>query len=338
MVGILHRNRPSHHLLQPGRELSWLALFITVFVSCGCQRSNQKIIAVVPKGQAHVFWQMVQAGARAAGEKFGVKILWNGPASEIEISKQINIIEDFINRRVDGLVIAPSDEKALVPVIESASRRGIPVTIFDSGAQTEAYVSFVATDNYEGGVQAAHRMSKVMNGKGNVAIVGVMPGSASTTQRENGFKDTLAKEYPRLKIVAFQYGMSDRAKSLAVTEDILTANPNLNGIFAPSEASSIGVVQAVKIRGLSGKVKIVGFDASASLMADVQEGHIDSLVVQNPFAMGFEGVKTLCEKLRGQTPQRRVDTGVTLVTQENLSNPEIQQLINPSLEKYLSAQ
>src|SRR5438093_4647180 len=172
-------------------------------------------------------------------------------------------------------------------------------------------------------------MDEMLGNNGKVAIVGVMPGSSSTTQRENGFKETIAKEYPQIKIVAFQYGMSDRAKSLAVTEDILTANPDLKGIFGPNESSSIGVAQAVKGRGLSGRVKIVGFDSSPSLMGDLQEGIIDSLVIQNPFAMGFEGVRTLCEKFEGTTPQRRVDTGVTLVTKENLSESQIQQLINP---------
>jgi ribose transport system substrate-binding protein len=314
-----------------------LLLFLLLWLTA-CHRSKQKVIAVVPKGQGHIFWQTVHAGANAAGEKFGVKVLWNGPASEIEISKQINILEDFINRRVDGIVVAPSDQKALVPVIESAVRKGIPVTIFDSGAETESYVSFVSTDNYLGGVKAAHRMAEILNKKGNVAIVGVMPGSASTTQRENGFKETLAKDYPQLKIVAFQYGMSDRARSLAVSEDILTANPNLDGIFGPNESSSIGAAQAVKGRSLTGKVKIVGFDSSPSLTVDLQEGVIDSLIVQNPFAMGFDGVKTICEKLDGKNPQRRIDTGVTVVTKSSLSDPKIQELIKPSLEKYLGSQ
>ncbi len=315
----------------PGKSLWLLLLLVLPLISC--QRNKEKVIAVVPKGQAHIFWQTVRAGANAAGKKFGVNILWNGPASEIEISKQINIVEDFISRRVDGIVVAPSDQKALVPVIESAARRGIPVTIFDSGAQTDSYVSFVSTDNYLGGAKAAHRMAEILNKKGSVAVVGVMPGSASTTQRENGFRETLAKEYPDLKIVAFQYGMSDRAKSLAVAEDILTANPNLNGFFGPNESSSVGAAQAVKARGLTGKVKVIGFDSSPSLTADLQEGIIDSLIVQNPFAMGFEGVRTLCEKLEGKNPERRIDTGVTVVTKNSLSDPKIQQLINPNLEK-----
>jgi ribose transport system substrate-binding protein len=314
--------------------LAFTLFICLILVTVSCNRNKQKVVAVIPKGQGHIFWQTVQAGAVAAGTKFGVSILWNGPASEIEVSKQINIIEDFVNRRVDGIVVAPSDAKALVPVIENASNRGIPVTIIDSGAQTESYISFVSTDNYQGGVTAAHRMAQILNKAGNVAIVGVMPGSASTTQREEGFKNTLAKEYSNLKIVAFQYGMSDRAKSLAVTEDILTAHPGLSGIFGPNESSTLGASRAVKMRGLAGKVRIVGFDSSPSLTNDLMEGVIDSLVVQNPFAMGFEGVRTICEKLNGRTPARRLDTGVTLVTKENLLDPKIQELLNPKLKTY----
>jgi ribose transport system substrate-binding protein len=316
-------NRPNHTLLLSHlmRGSALLCIFGSMILLGSCNRTKQRVVAVVPKGHGSIFWETVHAGAQAAGTRFGVSILWNGPAAETEVSKQINIVEDFINRHVDGIVVAPTDSKALVPVIESASAHGIPVTIFDSGAQTENYISFVSTDNYQGGVTAAHRMALILKQTGNVAIVGVLPGSASTTQREEGFKDTLVKQYPNLKVVAFQYGMSDRARSLAVTEDILTANPN--------ESSTLGASQAVKMRGLVNKVKIVGFDSSPSLTTDIEEGAIDSLVVQNPFAMGFEGVKTICEKLDGKTPPRRLDTGVTLVTKENLSDPNIQQLLHP---------
>jgi ribose transport system substrate-binding protein len=328
------RPNPTSLLGRLMRGSTLLCLFGSMILLGSCSRTNQRVIAVVPKGHGSIFWETVHAGAQAAGTQFGVSILWNGPASETEVSKQINIVEDFINRHVDGIVVAPTDSKALVPVIERASAHGIPVTIFDSGAQTENYISFVSTDNYQGGVTAAHRMALILKQTGNVAIVGVLPGSASTTQREEGFKATLAKQYPNLKVVAFQYGMSDRARSLAVTEDILTANPALDGIFGPNESSTLGASQAVKMRGLAHKVKIVGFDSSPSLTNDIEEGVIDSLVVQNPFAMGFEGVKTICEKLDGKTPPRRLDTGVTLVTKENLSDPKIQQLLHPESKNY----
>jgi ribose transport system substrate-binding protein len=220
----------------------------------------------------------------------------------------------------------------LVGVIEKAKREKIPLTIFDSAANTESYVSFVATDNYAGGQMAARRMGELLKGKGKVAVIALTPGSASTTERERGFQETVAASFPGLKIAAMQYGMSDRARSLAVTEDILSAHPDLDAIFASNESSTVGAAQALKSRGLAGKVKLVGFDSSTNLVEDLKSGVIDSLVVQNPYRMGYEGVKTIVDYLAGRVPQKRIDSGALLVTRENLQKPEVQKLLNPELK------
>lgn len=310
-------------------------LSMSLGLAVQCRTKGKSTIAVVPKGQAHLFFQTVHAGANAAGEEFGLEILWNGPAVETEFARQISIVEDFISRRVDGIALAPSHGKSLVPIVEKAVRENIPVVIFDSGIETEQYVSYVSTDNYKGGVLAARRMGEILEGHGKIAILGVIPGSVSTAERENGFKETIAKDFPGVQIVAFQYGMGEQAKSLSVAEDILTANPELNAIFAANESSSVGTVQAVKLAGRVGKVKIVGFDSSPTLIDDLRAGAIDGLVLQNPFKMGYEAVRQLHLKLSGQAPERRVDTGATLVTRANLESKEIQDLINPPLERYL---
>lgn len=297
-----------------------------------CQRKSQKVIAVVPKGQALVFWQAVHAGALAAGKEFGADIQWNGPAAETDYTRQIEIVESFIARRVDGIALAPTERVALVSVIERANREGIPVTIFDSGANTENYVSFVATDNYAGGQMAARRLAQLLGGQGKVAVIAVTPGSASTSERERGFKDILEKQFPGIHIVALQYGMADRARSLAVTEDILTAHPDLGGIFASNESSAVGAAQALKSRNLGGKVRLVGFDSSPNLIDDLRGGTIDSLVIQNPYRMGYEAVKTLVNYLQKKTPAKRIDSGATLVTRDNMDTPEVQKLLNPPLK------
>lgn len=300
-----------------------------------CRQRQRPLIAVIPKGQAHIFWQTVHAGAAAAAKEAGVDIDWNGPATESDFSRQIAITDDFINRHVDGILLAPTDQEALVPAIRRAKQAGIPLTIFDSGAHTEEYVSFVSTDNYGGGVMSARRLAEILNRRGNVAMIAVIPGGASTLAREQGFKDTLQKEFPDLKLVAWQYGMSDRARSLAVTEDILTANPNLDGIFASNESSTIGAVQAAKERGLSGKIKIVGFDTSPSLVDDLRNGVIDSLVIQDPFEIGYQGLRTLLDFRAGRTPPKRIDLPPVLVTRANLDDPKIQKLLNPDIARYL---
>jgi len=297
-------------------------------VSCNRNKSNgKKVIAVIPKGVSHFFWQSVHAGAEAAAKETNVEVIWNGPARETDYTGQINIVEDAINRRVDGLVLAPSHRDSLVPVVERAQKEGIPLTIFDSGIGTEQYVSYVATDNHQGGVQGAERLAEKLGGKGKVAVLGVKAGSVSTDEREQGFQETIKQKYPGIEIVAFQYGEADRAMSLDRASDILTAHTDLNGFFASNESSTVGVVQALKQKGLTGKVVLVGFDSSPNLIEDLKAGAIDSLVLQNPYKMGYEAVKTIVAKLNGQTPPRKIDTGVKLLTKDNLDTPEMQQLL-----------
>ncbi len=321
------------------RSLRLILVAVSIMLMMGCfgkKKGGEKVIAVVPKSQAHIFWQTVHAGAIAAGEDFAVKILWKAPTTETDYAEQVRIVEDFITQRVDGIVLAPTDRKAFVPYIDRAAKEGIPLTIFDSGADTERYVSFVATDNYQGGVMAAERMAEILGGKGKLVVIKVVPGSASTTARENGFQDTIKKKYSQqMVIVDSRYGMSDRARSLAVAEDLLTAYPDLDGIFAANEPGAVGALEAVKARGLAGKVKIVGFDSSPSLVEGVRDGTIDSLVVQDPFNIGYQAVKTIADKLSGKTPPKRVPTKATLITRANIDEKDIHRLLNPDIEKYL---
>jgi ribose transport system substrate-binding protein len=293
----------------------------------GANNNSQKVIAVIPKGVSHSFWQTVKAGAEAAGKDLNVKIDWKGPAQETDISGQINIVEDAINRNVDGIVLAPSHGDSLVPMVDRAQRSGIPVTIFDSGISTQNYLSYVSTDNREGGVVAAKRMGEKLGGKGKIAILGVKKGSVSTDERESGFESFIKEHFPGIEIVQTLYGEANAAKSLAVAEDILTAHPDLTGLFASNESSTVGAVRAIRQRNLQGKVVLVGFDSTPDLVNNVRDGAIDSLVLQNPFKMGYEGVKTIVDKINNKTPERRIDTGVKLLTRDNLDTPEIQQLI-----------
>jgi ribose transport system substrate-binding protein len=309
-------------------------LFVLPFAA-SCQRKESLVIAVVPKSQALIFWQTVHAGAVAAGREYGVEIRWNGPASEIDFTRQINIVDDFVNQRVSGIVLAPTHGDSLVPIVERAAQEKIPVTIIDSGINTDKYLSYVSTDNYKGGALAAERMGEILPAGGEIAMIGTIPGSVSTTERENGFRDAVGSKFPLLKIVVFQYGMADRARSLAVAEDILTAHPDLAGIFCSNESGTVGAVQGAKSKGVVGKVKIVGFDISRPLLEDMRAGDIDSLVLQNPFRMGYLGVKTIVERLHGTTPPKRIDTRATVVTAANINEPAIQELVNPPIDKYL---
>jgi ribose transport system substrate-binding protein len=317
------------------RLLTLLCVFAVTLMPA-CRKREKPLYGVIPKGQAHIFWQTVHAGAAAAAEEARVDIAWNGPAMETDLTRQISIVDDFINRHVDGIELAPEDREALVPSIRRAKKAGIPLTVIDSGADTDEYVSFIATDNYGGGALAARRLATLLNQRGDVAVIAVLPGAASTLAREQGFKDTIEKEFPGVKIVALQYGMSDRARSLAVTEDILAGHPTLSGIFASNESSTIGADQAIKARGLSGKVRLVGFDSSPSLIDDLRGGTIDALVLQDPFQIGYQGLKALVDYRAGHAPSKRLDLPPVLVTRENVEDSKIQGLINPNIDRYLN--
>jgi ribose transport system substrate-binding protein len=307
-------------------------LFLSVFLLASCNQQKKRLIGVVPKATSHVFWVAVEKGAKAAAKEFQVDIEWNGAPSETEYARQIQIVDSMINRKVDGLAVAATERRALVASVDRAMKQGIPVTIFDSGIEGENYTSYVATNNYEGGQLGARAMAKLIGGKGEVGLILHAPGSASTMDRERGFTDVIEKEFPEIKIVATQYGMADRSKARAGAENILTAHPNLSGFFGSSEPSTTGASLAVKARGLAGKVKVVAFDASDNLVEDMKAGAIQAMVVQDPFQMGYQTVKTLIDKLDGKTPPKRIDLSAKVIFADEVSKPENQRLLSPELK------
>jgi len=312
---------------------TYATLLILLLLVPACNRQTKKRIAVIPKGSAHLFWQSVHAGAVAAAREGGVDIVWNGPASETDYNGQLQIVENMIAQRVDAICLAPIDRTAMVGVVDRAARENIPVVIFDSGVDTQNFVSQVATDNYRAGQMAAWRMGKILDGKGKVAIVAVQPGAASTMLREQGFEEAVKKDFPGIQIADKRYGMADFAKSLAVTENILTAHPDLDALFASNESSTVGAAQALKSR--NSKVKLVGFDWSPALLDELKSGLIDSLVAQDPFRMGYQSVTAALDKLKGGTPRKIDNMPPRVVTRDNLNNPDVQKQLHPDLDRYL---
>lgn len=294
-----------------------------------CQHRTRKLIGVVPKATSHLFFVAIHAGVDAAARDFGVDILWNGPREETEYSRQIEIVDSMIARHVDALAISATDHSALVAPVRRAMQAGIPVTVFDSGLDLTGYVTFVATDNYGAGVTAARKLAGLVGGHGRVAELMHKPGGMSTGDRERGFEKTMEAEFPRIDIVARQYGMADRAKSRDAAENILTAHPDLDGMFASAEANSIGAVQAIEARGFSGKIKLVTFDSSEEHIAGLRDGTIDVMLVQDPYKIGYEAVRSLALKLRGETPEARMDLPVHVITKADLDHPDVQALLFP---------
>jgi ribose transport system substrate-binding protein len=325
------------------RRVGFIVAMALIASGCGQSPPNStagktlKRIAVIPKGTTHEFWKSIHAGALKAARERGAEIIWKGPVKEDDRDEQIKVVENLISQGVDGIVLAPLDDQALVPVLNDAKARNIPVVIFDSGVKWNDYVSFVATDNTKAGALGAERLGSLLGGKGDVILLRYAEGSASTMERESGFLTTLSQKYPAIRVVSSnQYGGATTETAYAASENLLSTFKDVQGIFTPNESTTFGMLLALDAAGRTGKLKFVGFDASAKLVEALGQGKLDGLVLQNPMHMGELAVDTLLDSLAGKAVQKRIDTGEYMVTRENMSQPDMKALLSPDLSKYLN--
>jgi len=311
-------------------------------LSCGKtgQQSGKKFtIAVIPKGTTHEFWKSIHAGADKAASEYGaqgtnVEVIWKGPLREDEREGQIQVVEGFISQAISGIVLPPLDDRALIRPVEEAKGAGIPTVIIDSGLQSDQIVSFVATDNFKGGTLAADRLGELLGGKGKVLMLRYQEGSASTEQREAGFMQEMKAKFPGIEVVSSnQYAGPTRDTAKAASENLLNRFGNdIQGVFTPNESSTTGMLLALQDMKLAGKVVFVGFDSSPSFIEAMRNKQMHGTVLQSPFNMGYLGVKTMVEHLLGKPVEKRIDTGVGLVTPDNLDDPKIKELLQPPVK------
>jgi ribose transport system substrate-binding protein len=293
-------------------------------------------IAVIPKGTTHEFWKSVHSGVRKAELELGVEAIWMGPSQEDDREAQIKVVENFIVRGVDGIVISPLDDTALVPVLKDAAAEGIPVVILDSGVNWDGYQSFVATDNRQGGVLAARHLGGLLGGVGKVIMMRFNEGSASTAKRETGFLDTMKAEFAKIELVSVnQYGGVNTDSCYRMAENLLIQNEDLQGIFCSNEPTTFGMLRALQDAGRAGAVRFVGFDSTQKLLDAVRVKQIDGLVLQNPFKMGEFALRSMVEHLRGETVAKLIDTGVVIATAENVDDAAVKALWAVDFDKWL---
>ncbi|MDA1275873.1 MAG: substrate-binding domain-containing protein [Verrucomicrobia bacterium] len=328
------------------KSLTRLVCSVLIFAfgasAFGAERRSYTI-AVIPKGTTHEFWKSINAGAFKARNELrdkGVRInvIWKGPLKEDDRDQQIQVVENFMTRRVSGIVLAPLDSQALVRPVENAVEGKVPVVVIDSGLKSDKYVSFVATDNYKGGQMAGDYLGTLLGGKGNVILLRYAVGSASTEARENGFLDVLKSKHPNINLISTdQYAGATRETAYQASQNLLNRfGREVDGIFCANEPSTIAMTKALRDIGRAGGiVKMVGFDAGSQSVVDMKNGDLQGLIVQNPVLMGYLGVMTMIDHLEGKPVEKRIDTGVVLVTSENMEMPGIKELLNPPLEKYL---
>lgn len=331
------------------RHALFLSILLLAFTFCAKREEPQTsttprsvTIAVVPQGTTHEFWKSIHAGAvKAARESTanGVKVelIWKGPVREDDREQQVQVVEGFLTQGVSGIVLAPFDKNALVRPVEEAQRAGIPTVVIDSGLESPAPISFVASDNHHGGELAADEMGRLLAGKGKILVLRYQEGVFSTEQREKGFVDRIKASHPGIALVSSnQFAGATRDTAKTAMENLLNRFGNeIDGIFTPNESSTAGTLLALEDAGRAGKVRFIGFDTSEIFVQAMRDGKLHGIVVQNPFAMGELGVKALLDHLAGKTIEKRVDTGVTLITPVTLDAPQSQQLLHPPLDEYL---
>ncbi len=332
----------TRHSAPPARIIlaaAAAALALSSVPACRGRAPEKKAgltVAVVPKGMTHEFWKAIHAGAVKAGRELGVEILWKGSQKEDDREGQVTVVEDLIGRGVDGIVLAPLDDRALVRPVREAKDAGIPVVVIDSPMEGNDFVSYIATDNYRGGVMGARRLAELLGGRGRIFLIRCHEGAASTELREQGFLETMQKEFPGITFLAKDiYAGVTTETAYQALENLLNRFPDVEGIFTPNESSTFGCLRALEDKGLAGKVKFVGFDSSAKLVDGLRAGRLQGLVLQNPFAMGYLGVKTVVAHLRGEPVTAQVDTGETLVTPENMDEAEIKSLLFPDIKSWI---
>jgi len=325
--------------MKPFRVLAACAFFSAISLFA----ADTYRIAIIPKGSTHEHWKTVHAGAIKAERELAAKgvkveVMWEAPLREDDRDYQMRVVETLVTRKVSGIAIAPLDSKALVAPVTTATRAKIPVITFDSALKSDKPISYIATDNYKGGALGAEHIGKLLGGKGNVILLRYAVGSASTEERESGFLDTVKKKFPDLKLVSSdQYGGATRETAYQVSQNLLNRfGKDVDGIFCVNETLTVGMTMALRNIGRAGgKVKLVGFDVGTAAVEALRKGDVQALVVQNPLRMGYLCVTTMVDYLQGKKVPPQIDTGVFLVTPDNIETPEMHALVKPPLDEYL---
>jgi ribose transport system substrate-binding protein len=317
--------------------LAFLAL--TVLASSGCGASDgassdepgQLRIAVIPKGTTHEFWKSVHAGAERAARELGVEAIWKGPQKEDDREAQVRVVEDFIVKRVDAIVLMPLDKTALVRPVREAVDAGIPVIVADSDLEYDGRASFVATDNRKGGALAGEHLASLLGGQGKVILLRYLEGSASTEEREEGFLAAIAR-HPKIEVISSnQHAGATKESALRKSENLLNAHAEVHGVFAPNESAAYAMMRALADSGRRDGIKFVGFDASEGLVQGLRSGAVDALILQDPVRMGDLALRAAVAAARKEPVEQRIDTGVTIATPANIDSPEIAGLLAPDL-------
>lgn len=301
-------------------------VFSGFFYTAGA--AEKLLIVYIPKDTNSPYWLIVKSGADAAAEKYGAKVEMLGPSVPTDIATQVNIVNDQITRGVSAILLTAGDAKALAPVTERAKKEGIPLIAVDSGVESDAPLSYIATDNINAAKIAAEKLAELIDYKGKVLLMSFVAGSQTASEREKGFIEGI-KQFPDIDLVGTQYSLADASRAMTIMENMLTAYPDLAGVFTGEEKTGAGVARQLELSEKAGTVKMVAFDASEQLIQGLQKGTVDALIVQQPYQMGYLGVEFAMKVINGETIPKFVETPIIVVTKDNFNDPEIQKVLYP---------
>ncbi len=284
--------------------------------------ADELYIPLVSKGFQHQFWQAVKSGAEQAADEFGVRITFEGPDNETMVDRQIDMLAAALANKPVAIGFAALDSQAAIPLLRQANEAGIPVIAFDSGVDSDIPMSTATTDNAAAAGMAADKMAELIGGKGKVAVVAHDQTSRTGIDRRDGFVNRIEANYPDIEVVTVQYGQGDHLKSIEVTKAILTANPDLNGIFGTNEGSAIGVVNGVQELGTKDLV-IIGYDSGKAQTDAIRNGLMAGAITQNPVGIGYETVKAAVMASKGEAVPALIDTGFYYYDASNIDDPKV---------------
>lgn len=283
--------------------------------------ADKLYIPLISKGFSHQFWQAVKLGSENAAKEFDVEVTFEGPDNEGQVDRQIDMLAAALSKKPAAVGFAAVDSQASIPMLKKIAAAGVPIIAFDSGVDSDIPVTTATTDNVAAAALAADKMAEQIGGAGKVAVISHDQTSRTGIDRVDGFVNQIKAKYPNIEVVSVQYGGGDHLKSTEITKSILTANPDIKGIFGANEGSAIGVVNGVKESGA--KIVIIGFDSGAAQKAAVRSGLMAGAITQNPVGIGYETVKAAVMTIKGEKVPKIIDTGFYYYDAKNMDNPEI---------------
>ena len=310
-----------------------ICLMIQLVSACGTSGESNKhkkmYVEVITKSTTSAYWKTTFAGANAAGTEYNLELSFDGPSNEEDYERQNQMIRDAIDRGVDAIVFSAIDYNANAEAINAAVEKGIKVVVIDSDVNSELVSCRISTDNYKAGQMVGEAVLSGTEPSLQVGIVNFDKNSENGQQREKGFRDYVANN-ERVNIVSSINVNSTIEEAKAATIQMLKENPQINIVVTLNEWTSLGVGYAVQELKLKDKTRVVAFDSNVVSVGMLETGEVDALIVQNPYAMGYLGVEYAWMLLKGEkVKETHIDTTTTLITRENMYNPENQKVLFP---------